>query len=198
MTEESSSPTVPLTEKLKGIPGIFGIRLGEEELYANLCQDGDFEIRKYSPFILASISVIGDFEYARQEAFLKLSSYIFGRNKDKKKLHFIVPILYEKVLNGWTTSFILPIKYSLTTVPTPEDKNIHLHKFAERLVATLRYSGANSEAKIEEQTASLLNWINQKKTYSPAGEIQYAQYDGASTIPFLRKHEIHVEVRTNQ
>jgi hypothetical protein len=197
MTEDNSSPSVPLSEKLKGIPGIFGIRLGEEELYSTLQTEGEIEIRKYVPLILASITVQGDFEQASKQAFLSLSNYIFGHNKDNKKLQMLVPVLQEMNLNDWTMSFIMPLKYSLTTIPTPINKNIHLHKYPERLVATLKYSGTNTEDKIQDYSTELIDWLSNNQEYTPVGEIQCAQYDSASTISFLRKNEIHIEVRAH-
>ncbi len=209
MADDQSMLEIPLSEKLKGIPGIFGIRLGEGPLYEVVESHGQMEIRKYRPFILASITINGSFEEARKEAFLCLANYIFGKNKDKKLLKMTTPVLQEEtndilpmtspVLqepthNGWTLSFILPLKYTLATAPTPKDKRIHLHKNPERLVATLRYSGVNDQEKIRKYSAELIQWLSRKYIYSPSGEIQSAQYDGPATIPFLRKNEIHIEV----
>lgn len=209
MADDQSTLEIPLSEKLKGIPGIFGIRLGEEPLYEVMESYGSIEIRKYHPFIMASITINGSFEEAKKEAFFCLANYIFGKNKDKKLLKMTAPVLQEETndiipmtspvlqeptQNGWTMSFVLPLKYSLATAPTPKDKRIHLHKNPERLVATLRYSGVNDQEKIKKYSAELMQWLSNNYTYIPAGEIQSAQYDGPSTIAFLRKNEIHLEV----
>ena len=210
MVEEKSHLDIPLSEILKGIPGIFGIRLGEEPLYDVIVSSGDKEIRKYRPYILASITINGSFEEARKEAFFCLAHYIFGQNKDDKQLKMTAPVLQEETNNhipmtspvlqestgeGWTMSFILPLKFTLATAPTPIDKRIHLHKNQEKLVASLRYPGLTTQEKIKKYSAELIQWLNRNNTYSPIGEIQFAQYDGPTTIPFLRKNEIHVEVQ---
>jgi hypothetical protein len=209
MTEENSSLTVPLYEKLKGIPGIFGIRLGEGRAYDVLTFDGEVEIRSYRPLLLASITVNGSFDHARMEAFMALASYIFGKNKDKKHLKMTTPVLQEEsnigipmkspVLHkptrlGWTMSFVLPVKYTLATAPTPKDRRIHLFTQPARVVACLRYSGVNSQDKIKKYSAQLLRWLSKNHLYDPIGEIQSAEYDGPSTIPFLRKNEVLIEV----
>ena len=162
---EENSLNIPLTEKLKGIPGIFGIRISEGPLYTVLVSDGAKEIRKYRPYILASITINGTFEEARQEAFLSLAQYIFGKNKDKKHLKMTAPVFQEEAseympmtspvlhvptIGGWTMSFILPHKYNLASAPTPQDKRIQLHKKAEHTVATMRYSGVNTQEKIKK------------------------------------------------
>ncbi|MBC7711895.1 MAG: heme-binding protein [Rhizobacter sp.] len=209
MAHDQSQLSIPLSEKLKGIPGIFGIRLGEEPLYEVIQSIGDKEIRKYRPFITASISVNGSFEEARKEAFFCLANYIFGKNKDKIQLKMTAPVLQEETSdyipmtspvlqeptqNGWTMSFVLPLEYTLASAPTPKDKRIHLSKNQERFVATLRYSGINDLDKIRKHSAELIQWLSKSFIYRPVGEIQSAQYDGPATIPFLRKNEIHLEV----
>ena len=195
---EENSLNIPLTEKLKGIPGIFGIRLGEGPLYSVVASEGDKEIRKYRPCILASISINGTFEEVRKEAFISLASYIFGKNKDKKHLKMTAPVLHVPTGSGWTMSFILPTKYTLASAPTPQDKRIQLHKKPEHIAATIRYSGVNNQEKIKKYSAELMRWLSRKHLYNPIGEIQSAQYDGPTTIGFLRKNEIHVEVNSIQ
>lgn len=202
MVEENSSLNIPLSEKLKSIPGIFGIRLGESPLYSVMLSEGDKEIRKYNPFILATITINGPFEKARKEAFLGLANYIFGKNKDNKHLKMTAPVLQGETSElipmtspfiqvptgaGWSMSFILPMQYTLATAPTPQDKRIQLHKKPEHVVAALRYSGVNTEEKIRKYSAELTRWLSKKHLFNPIGEIQSAQYDGPSTIPFLRK-----------
>ncbi len=209
MAEENSSLTVPLSEKLKGIPGIFGIRLAEGPVYDVLATDGDVEIRSYNPLLLASITINGSFEEASKEAFVSLANYIFGKNKDKKHLKMTTPVLQESnsdilpmtspVLqeptdSGWTMSFVLPMEYNLATAPTPRDRRIHLFNQPARVVACLRYSGVNSQEKIKKHSVELMRWLGKHHLYDPIGTIQSAEYDGPSTIPFLRKNEVLIEV----
>lgn len=91
-------------------------------------------------------------------------------------------------------SFVLPAKYNLATAPTPKDRRIHLYNQPARVVACLRYSGVNSQEKIKKYSAELMRWLSQNHLYDPIGEIQSAQYDGPTTIPFLRKNEVLIEV----
>ena len=210
MNQEKMTLDIPFSEKLKGIPGFFGIRLGEEPVYEVLCTEGDKEIRKYNSFILASITVNGSFEEAKKEAFACLASYIFGQNKDNKHLKMTSPVLQEETTdyipmtsplyeepssNGWTMSFVLPKKFNLATAPTPKDNRILLHKAPEKIVASFRYSGINDQDKIKKYSTDLLEWINKSELFFPLGDIQIAQYDGPATIPFLRRNEVHIEVK---
>lgn len=209
MAEENSSLTIPLSEKLKGIPGIFGIRLGHSPAYDVLHSENDVEIRSYRPLLLASITINGSFDSARKEAFVALANYIFGKNKDKKHLKMTSPVLQEETSDvlamtspvlqeptglGWTMSFVLPSEFNLATAPTPKDRRIHLFNQPARVVACLRYRGVNSQDKIKKHSAELMRWLSKHHLYDPIGEIQSAQYDGPTTIPFLRKNEVLVEV----
>lgn len=209
MAVENSTLSVPLSEKLKGIPGIFGIRLSGGPAYDILTSDEEVEIRSYRPLLLASITINGSFDQARKEAFAILTSYIFGKNKDKKNLKMTTPVLQEEnndvlpmtspVIHeptglGWTMSFVLPVEYNLATAPTPRDRRIHLYNQPARVLAVLRYSGVNNQAKIKKYSAELMRWLSKNHLYDPIGEIQSAEYDGPSTIPFLRKNEVLIEV----
>lgn len=209
MAEEHSSQTVPLSEKLKSIPGIFGIRLADVPVYDVLTSDSEVEIRSYHPLLLASISINGSFEEAKTEAYSSLANYIFGKNKDKKKLKTVPPsleeennfdlamtspVLYEPTDFGWTLSFYLPEEYNLATAPTPRDRRIQLFTRPARVMACLSYSGINSEEKIKKYSHKLMLWVEANHLYDPIGTIQSAEYDGPSTIPFLRKNEVMIEV----
>lgn len=209
-SQEKSTLDIPFSEKLKGIPGFFGIRLGEEPLYDVVCTEGDKEVRSYNSFILASMTINGSFEEAKREALSCLTAYIFGHNKDGVQLKMTNPVLQEETndyipltspyfsennYNGWSLSFVLPLKYNLATAPTPIDSRVLLHKNPARLIASLRYSGSNDQDKIKKYSNELLEWISGSDIYFPVGDVQIAQYDGPSTIPFLRRNEVHVEVK---
>lgn len=209
MAGENSALNIPLSEKLKSIPGIFGIRLAEGPAYDVLHSEGNVEIRSYSHLLLASITINGSFEEARKEAFVSLANYIFGKNKDKKHLKMTTPVLqepnsdllamtspmiHEPTGTGWTISFVLPVAYNLASAPTPKDRRIHLFNQPARVVACLGYSGVNSQEKIKKYSAELMRWLGKHHLYDPIGTVQSAEYDGPSTIPFLRKNEVMIEV----
>ncbi len=203
---EKSPLEIPFSEKLKGIPGFFGIRFGGDDLYEVECTEAEKEIRKYRPLILATITAYGTFEEAKKEAFSCLTGYIFGQNKDNKHLKMTAPVIQEETIdqsllfqeaatNGWTMSFVLPPGYTLATAPTPVDKRIYLQKTPERLIAAYRYSGKNNQEKIRKYSVELMDWINKSDIYVPTGDIQFAQYDSTTTLSFLRRNEIHLEIK---
>ena len=55
MQHASKMPEIPLVEKLKGIPALFGIRFGEEPRYEVFVSEQEFGIRGYGPLTLVLV-----------------------------------------------------------------------------------------------------------------------------------------------
>lgn len=192
----------PLAEKLKAIPGIFGIRLNEEPEYFLIRSNGEKEIRKYSDFTLASISVPidGNCERAQAVAYSALSNYIFGKNRLSHKISMTAVVLHEGKAQedgskDMTMSFILPCKYNLENTPVPLDSRIKLTQKSSHMVACRKYSGPNDEEKVQKYSSELREWLSQYSSYKVASQVQVAEYDGPSTLSFLRKYEVHIDIK---
>ncbi len=204
----TSIASIPLTEKLKSIPGFFGIRLEEEPKFYVLLKEGNFQIRKYNPIIMAQTFVRGDYSYAMSEGFYRLANYIFGANSTgekmsmtspvfqskSKKLIMSAPVLHEQRTDGWMMSFIIPSKYKFDQLPRPLEGNIEIIKVPSLIVASIRYNGTNTEEKITEKSRALLDWVEGHEDFSILSEPRCAQYDAPHVLSFLRRNEIQVTV----
>ena len=203
MKNNSNSNTeIPLSEKVKSLPGFFGIHLEEQAPYEVIKSDDGVEVRCYKPQIHAKITVRGDFKTAQKEAFNILAGYIFGENQLKEKIPMTTPILLEnkpehkkELSQEWTMTFILPQNYFIHSAPSPQDRRITLHERPLQLVASVSYAGINNEEKVNEYMELLKKWLKKRPWYIPLNGFQAAQFDGPLTIPFFRKNEIHVEVK---
>lgn len=189
---------VPLSERLKGIPAVFGIRLNEEPAYRLQEHHGAVEIRQYAPMTLARVTVTGDFETYRERAFGSLAKYIFGGNEAQLDMPMTAPVLQETSDEGWTMSFILPRGLTAENAPAPLDSRVSLRGMKPRTVATLVYHGNNSSERIRQKMDELKAWIAASGRMMMCSHMWVAQYDAPMTIPFLKKNEIHVEVRPTQ
>lgn len=193
-----SNLDIPLSEKVKALPGFFGIHLEEQAPYDILKADAGIEVRCYRPQTQARICVTGDYKEAQKEAFNTLASYIFGENHTQEKIQMTTPVLFEnqnkKETNEWTMSFILPQTFLIKNAPAPLDKRVTIFERPVHLVASISYAGINTEEKSAEYTDLLKQWLKKRPWYTPIGEFQTAQFDGPLTIPFFRKNEIHIEV----
>ena len=128
----------------------------EEPSYSVMATEGNFELRKYSSYIVAETYVEGDFGAIGSEGFRRLADYIGGKNKKKESISMTAPVSQkpasEKIAmtapvsqarkNGrWRIAFMMPSAYTMETLPTPDDNRIVLREEKEKTVAVIRYSG---------------------------------------------------------
>lgn len=183
-------PNVPLTEMIKFIPGIFGIRVNEEPDYHSMLQDGPFEIRRYGKQLHAKVTLYDmDLDMFRETAFKILSSYIFGENVDHKYVAMTSPVL-QSASQGMTMSFILPAKYDLASIPKPENPTIRLEEVTGGEVACITYTGNNSAQNIQLHRDELARWILHTPGVRAKGGFVIAQYDPPFSLPFMKRNEI--------
>ena len=129
----------------------------EETKYEVIEREGNFELRQYSPHIVAETLVEGDFSKAGNEAFRRLAGYINGHNRRKQtipmtapvsqeadfvKIPMTAPVNQEGAGGKWRFTFLMPAEYSLETLPEPLDSRVELREVPERLMAGLKYSGS--------------------------------------------------------
>jgi len=205
----TKSVSIPLAERLKSIPGFFGIRLGDEAHYTLMKSEGPFEIRHYDPMTVASLFLRRDYEHALEEGFLRLANHIFGRNhghpesvprwaspsvNDQARMEMVAPVLQENLDTGWKISFILPPDYNLKTAPLPDDPEIVLSREPTRMMAVMRYSGVNDDQAFAKKSEDLRTWLRQHPEYRAISNPVAAEYDGPLTLPFLRRNEVQIRV----
>lgn len=202
----ADGPRIPFTELLKTVPGVFGIRLEEEPKHELVEKVGDIEIRRYAPATLAEVTVPGEHERAVDEAFDRLAKYIFGENHPRgreamargaaegERMSMTNPVFQAEDGQGWVMSFFLSNETLPEDAPAPKDPGIRLRREPEHLVAVLRYSGNNSEQKMQEARAALLAQLREQGRYQPEESVRWAQYDAPFVIPFLKRNEALVAV----
>lgn len=201
-----SKPSVPFSEWLKSIPGVFGIRLEEEPHYDILEKDGDVEVRHYAPALLAEVTMPGSHDQALDAAFDVLAKYIFGNNVEKggagslpssprgQNLPMTTPVLQSPQGAGWTVAFFLGNRLTPAEAPAPVDERIRLRVSPAHIVAVVRYSGNNDEAQREQARAELLAYLAKSTRWERDGSAYWAQYDQPFAIPFLKRNEAQVAV----
>jgi hypothetical protein len=193
------------------LPMLLGATLAmatEEAPYTVLKTDNMFELRKYSPQVLAEIIVDGDLEDAGNKAFGPLFRYISGDNKSRDKIAMTAPVSQEqkgekismtapvsqqRVQGKWAISFMMPATFTLETLPIPDDPSITLRQVPARLVAAVRYSGFWSEEKYLLHKNKLEKWIRENR-FTVAGEPVWARYNAPFTPWFMRRNEVLIPV----
>jgi hypothetical protein len=168
----------------------------EEPLFTVLESKGDFELRKYSSFIVAETYVEGKFEEVGSKGFRRLADYIGGKNKKRSsiaKIAMTAPVSQKQEGNRWRITFVMPSKYSLENLPEPDDDRIKITKEQPKIVAVIRYSGTWGKKRYTDHETKLTEWITEKG-WKTVGEPVWARYDPPFMPWFLRRNEIMVPV----
>ena len=195
----------------------------EEPKYEIVVQDSKFEVRRYAPFIVAETWVEGDMDAASGKGFRAIADYIFGNHKSPQtagssKIAMTAPVTMEpqgkpstiamtapvvlqpaKDADGlvgaqrWRVHFVMPSEYSLASLPTPINGAVTLREVPATLVAVAKYSGFNTESRIQEETLALAAWMEARKLVA-VGTAKLARYDPPWTLPMWRRNEIHMEI----
>ena len=176
----------------------------EKAKYSILAKEKRFEVRQYAPHIVAETFVEGDIKKAGNEGFRRLYAYISGDNTKRQsidmttpvrqeagseKIAMTAPVNQEKRNDKWRITFIMPGKYTLKTLPEPNDDRVKLVPAPGRLMAAVRYSGTWSEAKYKKNKALLEDFI-QRRGLTQAGGAVWARYDPPFMPWFLRRNEV--------
>ena len=191
-------PHFPLSELAKSLPGVVGIRLEAEPRFEVVEKLGELEVRRYLPEARAQVRLPGSRSEALDAAFEILAGYLFGKNAERREMSMTVPVYAEPVVEArgseWLVSFFLSNDQVPAELPQPEDPRVELVRTPERYVASLRYTGNNTEEHAVECSGRLLAALRQQSHYLAAGAPYFCQYDAPFTVPFLKRNEVHVPV----
>ena len=173
-----------------------------------IATEGNFELRKYSSYIVAETFVEGNFEAVGSEGFRRLADYIGGKNRKKESISMTAPVSQkpasEKIAmtapvsqapeNGrWRIAFMMPSTYTMETLPVPDDDRIALREEKEKTVAVIRYSGAWGKKRYMDHETKLMDWIS-TKGWKIIAEPVWARYNPPFMPWFMRRNEILIQV----
>ena len=179
----------------------------EEPRFKVLEQDGSFELREYSPYIVAETRVEAGFEDAGSIAFQRLFCYISGDNIAQQKIAMTAPVTQsrgEKISmtapvsqvadgNAYLVAFTLPSTYTLATAPQPLDPTVRIRAVPAQLIACWRYSGRWTESNFSDQEVLLRERIKARGLIA-RGDPVLARYNPPFTPWFMRRNEVLIPV----
>jgi len=169
--------------------GLISPHIWEQPEYEILEKLDKVEIRRYkqSKILTARAFTSGN-------AFSKLSSYIFGKNKEKQKIPMTSPVLTEITDNNEVRMvFYLPKKYENKDIPTPLMQDVKTENQNERNVAVIRFYGRMTYKRREKNIDNLLE-ILEKNDIETQGSLFFLNYSDPFVPPPLRRNEIGIEV----
>lgn len=165
----------------------------EEPAYEVEGTDDRLEIRRYSARVVAETTVDASWDEGLNEGFGRLAGYIFGGNAGRGKIAMTSPVNAQAAGRELTIAFTMPKGRTPASLPQPDDTRVRLRECSPSRVAVLRFRGRYTAARVASAREELMALV-QERGLTPIGEPQFAGYDPPSTLPFLRRNEMWVEV----
>ena len=188
---------------------IVGIRVGTEEPhYLSTKLTDEVEIRRYGPRIAAETTVGGDEDRARNIGFRRLAGYIFGGNHRDETIAMTAPVGQQSsdaiamtapvaqsrtADDQWVIRFFMPSKWSMDTLPEPDDDKVRLVPVAGETVAVLQFSGDRSPQAVTERVDKLREILLDNDIEAVGDPVAWF-YDPPWTLPFRRRNEVAIPV----
>jgi hypothetical protein len=184
----------------------------EEPDFEVISEFDGVELRRYAPYLVAEVDVSGGIMDGGNESFRILAGYIFGDNSSSTKMAMTAPVAARPADQGekmamtapvtatsaagderTTFAFVMEDKYTMDTLPIPDDDRIRIREVPERVMAVRRYSGRWSEAKYEKNLEELRNVLLSEEV-TTTGEPVLARYNSPFSLPFMRRNEVMLKV----
>jgi hypothetical protein len=176
----------------------------------------------YSAYVLAHVDVESDFDGALRNGFEILAHYIFGGNRTRKSIPMTAPVSEEQVSSSeeipmlapvtsekismtapvteeqagehvFRVSFAMPSKFTLETLPEPQDKRITFKVIESRRTAAIRFSGRVHEKLANEKTEELRTCLS-KNGLTPKSNFVVALYNPPFIPGIFRRNEVIVDI----
>lgn len=90
-------------------------------------------------------------------------------------------------------SFTMPSKYTLETLPEPDDNRIKFKEVKNQKTAVLKFSGRVKKELAHEKMEEMRRWLVENNL-NPKSNFIVAQYNNPAVPGFLRRNEILVEI----
>jgi hypothetical protein len=177
--------------------------------YKAALRDGDFELRDYPALVVAEVTVDGDQKEASSKGFKLLAAYIFGANKKRQSIAMTAPVAQQAVSEKiamtapveqtqstsgtWVVRFTMPSRWSLQTLPVPDDSRVTLRQTKPARFAVLQFSGVADADSVRGKTTELLSLVKGHDRQA-VGQVALAQYNPPWTLWFMRRNEVMVEI----
>ena len=179
----------------------------EQPAHEVLIDDEPFQLRRYAPMLVASVTVTGERSDATDEAFGQLASYIFASDREGEEIEMTTPVTQAVrgsdpmvTLAGagtdagrYTVRFTMPARWTRETLPAPANPNIVIEELPAREMAVVTFSGAATDEAVREQGEKLRGFM-ERQSLLPDGTLEYAYYDPPFTLPPARRNEVMMGV----
>ncbi|MGL4574405.1 MAG: SOUL family heme-binding protein [Burkholderiaceae bacterium] len=191
----------------------------EEPKHQVIETSGKFEIRQYATMLQAQVETTGERGDAINAGFKILAGYIFGGNtaqekiamtapvtqapesaEDKKgeKIAMTAPVMQQPVGTAaeqrWRVAFMMPAKYTLESLPKPNDARIQFVTVPGEKRAVVVFDGFSTQNNLQTHR-TLLEGFVKERGLTTISEYSLAFYNDPFTLPWNRRNEWWVAVQ---
>jgi len=191
--------------------GNIEIRKYEDYIVAQVDVEADYRSALYKGFRILAGYIFGA-NHKKSE--LSMTAPVTGENlSESEKIPMTVPVTEEAVeeeksekiamtvpvaeeqIKGhvYRISFTMPSKYTLETLPIPDDERIKFKEVKNNKTAVITFSGRAKEKLAQKEIQELKLWLAEKNI-KPKSNFIVAQYNQPLVPGFLRKNEIIVQI----
>lgn len=166
----------------------------ETQPYEVIKTEKDFEIRRYPPATMASISMQAKtYKELSGPGFRRLASYIFGGNDSKTSIAMTSPVHMDINDSVSSMRFVMPANYTKGNLPQPDDANVTITTTAEEYVAAIEFGGFASDAEIKANSEKLAAALR-ANSIEYFGNFRFLGYNAPYQL-VGRRNEVIVSVR---
>jgi hypothetical protein len=166
----------------------------EKPIYTVIEKKSGYEIREYDSYLVTSVKTQGDLDQSLNQGFRTLAGYIFGNNQTEEKIKMTAPVIQRKNQDVQTVEFVVPKKYTMATLPKPNDPNIKFEIIEAKRLAAISFIGYANEERVKSKEKELLAKLKSDMCEFIGNPI-YASYNSPFAFPLLKRHEILVEIK---
>ena len=180
----------------------------EQPKYDVIKHSDGVELRHYAPQLVAEVTIeAGSIGQASSKGFGLLAGYIFGGNQGAAQIRMTAPVTTRSKSDGtkiamtapvttsenedgvYTVRFSMPAKWTMATLPKPNDDKVELIQIEAEERVAYRLVGDRSPARIEKAAAKIDAFLKAEKleTMSP---MIIAGYDGPSVPTESKRWEV--------
>ena len=164
----------------------------EEPAYELLQKYHGFEVRKYVDTIQARVTTSGMNYGELARPFRRIAGYIFGGNERQQSIAMTAPVHMWQSGDESLMAFTMPSEHKMEDLPKPNDSGVELFHVKGEVVAVLKFSGLSRPGKSLRLQHKLRKLVEAERL-TTSGNAKLAVYDNPmSTLPFLRRNEIHI------
>ena len=171
----------------------------------------EVELRRYDASLVAQVTTTGARQPALTEGFRRLAAFIFGENRAGDEIAMTAPVGQSQTQTQsqeiamtapvgqsggqgeWVTTFTMPSKWTLATLPKPVDPGIRIRELPPWRAAVIVFPGKADDALLKEKTEELMAAVRAEGLTVEGGP-EFAFYDDPTTLPALRRNEVLVRL----